>query len=95
MVALQAFQASLLELRTAGLQTEDALGLQRIYVNGAVTHLLRGSLVAADWCDLWDYHVERCFAQLLLVTVHCVVSTNNVNFNPISFAFRIGSTAQF
>ena len=64
-VALQAFQASLLELRTAGLQTEDALGLHRIYVNGAVTHLLRGSLLEADWCDLWDYHVEQCFAQLL------------------------------
>ena len=64
-VALQAFQASLLELRAAGLQTEDALGLHRIYVNGAVTHLLRGSLLEADWCDLWDHHVEQCVAQLL------------------------------
>ena len=48
-----------------GAKTEDALGIHRIYVNGAVTHLLRGSLLDADWCDLWDYHVEQCFAQLL------------------------------
>ena len=49
-VALNAFQASLLELRSAGLRTLNAQKLHRIYVNGAVTHLLRGSLLAEDWC---------------------------------------------
>ena len=65
MVALHAFQAALLELRSAGLSTVDTQKLHRIYVNGAVTHLLRGSLLAEDWCDEWDHHVEQFWEKLL------------------------------
>jgi len=64
-VALNAFQASLLELRSAGLRTLNAQKLHRIYVNGAVTHLLRGSLLAEDWCAEWDHHVEQFWGKLL------------------------------
>ena len=64
-VALNDFQAALLELRSAGLKSTDAQSLHRIYVNGAVTHLLRGSLQDVGWCDLWDSHVEQFWEKLL------------------------------
>ena len=58
-------EAALLELRSAGLKSTDAQSLHRIYVNGAVTHLLRGSLQDVGWCDLWDSHVEQFWEKLL------------------------------
>ena len=63
-VALNAFQASLLELRSAGLSTIDTQKLHRIYVNGAVTHLLRGSLQDVAWCEQWDYHIEAFWGKI-------------------------------
>ena len=39
--------------------------MHRIYVNGAVTHLLRGQLQDTAWCDSWDHHVERFWASLV------------------------------
>ena len=42
-----------------------AQGLHRTYVNGAITHLLRGQLLEPDWCDLWDHHVERFWEALV------------------------------
>merc|ERR1711965_740477 len=62
-VALNDFQAALLELRSAGLKSVDAQSLHRIYVNGAVTHLLRGSLQDVAWCDQWDYHIEAFWGK--------------------------------
>ena len=58
-VALNAFQAELGQLRTAGLPTLVTQALHRTYVNGAVTHLLRGQLQEAEWCDRWDARAEQ------------------------------------
>ena len=65
LVALNGFQAELAQLRAAGLPTMVAQALHRMYVNGAVTHLLRGRLVEAAWCDQWDQSVEGFWASLV------------------------------
>ena len=44
-----------------------AQALHRTYVNGAITHLLRGQLVDAAWCDQWDHSVEGFWASLVNV----------------------------
>ena len=63
--ALFAFQGELAALRSAGLPSMVAQALYRTYVNGAITHLLRGQLLETDWCDLWDHHVERFCESLV------------------------------
>ena len=65
LVALNGFQAELAQLRTAGLPTMVAQAIHRTYVNGAVTHLLRGQLQDTAWCESWDYSVGRFWASLV------------------------------
>jgi hypothetical protein len=55
--ALRAYLARLRELRTAGLPSQSAFVLARVYANGAVTHLLRANLLDEAWCEAYDRQV--------------------------------------
>ena len=67
LVALNAFQAEVMQLLAAGLPPDDVQVLHRTYVNGAITHLLRGQLQDVAWCEQWDVSVERFWASFVSV----------------------------